>query len=214
MTIPQHPDVINQSKNSGVSAVRSIFDFGAAISGVVPDTNTDTSSSTVRATGMNSVWMKLTGDEEKNNIISTDNKNEKDAHSSVSGLSPGVSNNISNLPTVSTPVDQSTDIGISTFASSAVWNDSIQNVKNENKHENKNDNKNENENKNEIPSISSGNPWETLGIKDPSSTDYYLARVGWFPDGSVMAQVTDRRTNVIYLLSHVVREKDVHTYIH
>ena len=104
--------------------------------------------------------------------------------------------------------DQSMDSGISTFASSTVWNDSIQNVKNENKHENKN------ENENNIPSISSGNPWETLGIKDPSSTDYYLARVGWFPDGSVMAQVTDRRTNVIYLLSHVVREKDVHTYIH
>ena len=44
--------------------------------------------------------------------------------------------------------------------------------------------------------------WMDLVGDDPSldASDYYVARVGWWPDGSVMAQVQDRDQSVLQLL--------------
>ena len=170
-----------------MSAVRSIFDFGAAVSGVVHESNTEARTSTVHAACTNCVWMKLTAEEEEKKIGSVDSRNE-DGQISISGLTPGVSKNILDTPIVSTPADQSTYSGSSTFVCSTGQVENNQDYKNENNHE--------------IPKISPANAWESLGIKVPSSNDYYLARVGWFPDGSVMAQVTGNCTNDRYVHSY------------
>ena len=39
-----------------------------------------------------------------------------------------------------------------------------------------------------------------MEMNAPLCDDYYLARVGWFPDGSVMAQVQNREQSVLQLL--------------
>lgn len=39
-----------------------------------------------------------------------------------------------------------------------------------------------------------------MEMNAPMCDDYYLARVGWFPDGSVMAQVQNREQSVLQLL--------------
>ena len=40
--------------------------------------------------------------------------------------------------------------------------------------------------------------WREREIVEPLASDYYLARVGWFPDGSVMAQVNEIATSFYY----------------
>ena len=45
--------------------------------------------------------------------------------------------------------------------------------------------------------------WMDLAGADPAALDpedFYLARAGWWPDGSVMAQVQNRRQTVLQVL--------------
>ena len=50
------------------------------------------------------------------------------------------------------------------------------------------------------PSAVENISWRDREVLEPQASDYYLARVGWFPDGSVMAQVNTFFTTSFHYL--------------
>ena len=192
VNVPPHPNSTSQTKTDSVSIVRSLFDLGTAISGVTFKSGTDECTPVVRTACADSVWMKLTGEKGNENFLSSSNENNEIALQTFFTPSPGVPDDL-----LVTHTDE-------------INKENIDAKVNENENENEKEKENNRKNESDIENAPHNKEsvltrWNMLGIKVPSSDDYYLARVGWFPDGSVMAQV-------IYV--HAYLHTCVLTYIH